>query len=196
MGKPIEVEEYRGYKIEIHVDEFPTNPLREWDNLGTIVAWHRRMNLGNSEDYDPKDYDSASDLEAEIAKDCLYLPVYIYQHGGIVLNTTGFHCPWDSGLIGFIYVSRKKVRDEYSVKRISRKLRARIYEYLKNEVEIYSYFQEGAVYGYKVRNEDGDEIDDCWGFYGYDHKKSGLMECAREVIDSEVQNGKLIGLLA
>jgi len=30
------------YQIEIIHDEFPQNPRIEWDNLGTMVCFHRR----------------------------------------------------------------------------------------------------------------------------------------------------------
>jgi hypothetical protein len=133
---------------------------------------------------------------AIIAKDCLYLPVYIYDHSGITINTTGFHCPWDSGQFGFIYVAKEKVRSEYSVKRISKKLRSRIYDYLRAEIETYDNYLTGAVYGYIVTDEEGEEVDSCWGYYGYDHEKSGLMDSAKSSIDWQVTNAKMKGMAA
>lgn len=38
------------YILEIVRDEFPEDP-RNWDNLGTMVCWHRRYNLGDKHDY-------------------------------------------------------------------------------------------------------------------------------------------------
>ncbi len=38
------------------------------------------------------------------------------------MNTTGFSCPWDSGQVGWVFVSKKKVREEYGVKRITESL--------------------------------------------------------------------------
>ena len=196
MGSLVETEEYKGYNIEIHVDHDPLDPLREWDNLGSIVAWHRRHNLGNSEEYNAEDFDTRDELEAEIAKDCLYLPLYIYDHSGITINTTGFSCPWDSGQVGFIYVSKEKARKEYSVKRISKKLRSRIYDCLRAEVQCYDDFLTGSVYGYIVKDEEGEEVDSCWGYYGYDWQKNGLMDSARAAIDYEVTNAKMRGMAA
>jgi hypothetical protein len=44
--------------------------------------------------------------------DCI-LPVYLYDHSGLTINTTGFTCPWDSGQIGWIYASHEQVKAEY-----------------------------------------------------------------------------------
>ena len=33
------------------------------------------------------------------------LPLYLYDHSGITMNTCGFSCPWDSGQVGWIYAS-------------------------------------------------------------------------------------------
>jgi hypothetical protein len=88
------------------------------------------------------------------------------------MNTTGFSCGWDSGQVGHIYVSLEKIREEYSCKRVSKKMRERIEGYLKGEVETYDKYLTGDVYGFNIvrEDEDGEEvhIDSCWGFYGYD----------------------------
>lgn len=42
------MEEYKGYTIEIRQDELAGSP-REWDNLGTMVCFHRRYNLGDDQ---------------------------------------------------------------------------------------------------------------------------------------------------
>ena len=45
-----------GYCLQVYRDEFAENP-REWDNLGKIVCWHRRYNLGDQHEYDsPLDF--------------------------------------------------------------------------------------------------------------------------------------------
>jgi len=55
---------------------------------------------------------------------------------------------------------------------------------LKNDAELYENWAFGYCYGYTV-----DDIDDasCWGFYGYDHEKSGLLENAHNAIDCHIE---------
>lgn len=70
-------------------------------------------------------------------------------------------------------------------------------------IELYSAWAWGDVYGVSdiiapgSLDEDGDETEgeeleegSCWGFYGSDHEKSGLMEHARSIIDCHIQDQK------
>ena len=40
-----------GYKLSVFRDEDAPNP-REWDNLGRMVCWHRRYNLGDEHSFE------------------------------------------------------------------------------------------------------------------------------------------------
>lgn len=168
--------EYKGFKIEVTQDDLSESP-RDWENLGTMTCFHNGYDLGDKNDL------SIDDLE-EIAKDKNYisLPLFLYDHSGITMNTTGFSCKWDSGQVGLMYVSLEKVRKEYSVKKVSKKLRAKIIEYLISEVDIYDKFLAGDVYGYIV-----DDFGSCSGFYGHNHERSGLLEQAKNCINCHIQ---------
>ena len=107
-------EKYKGFDIQIYQDSNPTSP-REWDNLGTIYCKHRRYDLGDKH---------TMGLEEIISlikrKDVLSLPLYLYDHSGITINTTGFSCPWDSGQVGYIFVRYEDIKKNFSVKRITK----------------------------------------------------------------------------
>ena len=62
------------------------------------------------------------------------------------MNTTGFSCPWDSGQVGWVFVSKKKVREEYGVKRITESLVEKVTEILKGEVKTYDMYLTGELY--------------------------------------------------
>ena len=167
---------YKGFNIDIEIDEDPISP-RENDNLGTMVCFHNHYDLG----------DRGHGLTVEEAmklsdrEDVVSLPLYLYDHSGITMNTTGFSCPWDSGQVGFIYVTKEKIQKEYGVKRVSKKIIERIKKYLIGEVEIYDSFIRGEVYCYVVE-KDGEHVDSCSGFYN-------IEECvgyAKEHIDFNV----------
>jgi hypothetical protein len=36
------------------------------------------------------------------------LPLYLYDHGNITMSTGSFHDTWDSGRVGFIYMTKEK----------------------------------------------------------------------------------------
>ncbi len=195
---PIETEHYKGYAIELYPDDNPDNP-RDWDNLGTMVCSHRNYNLG---DDDYKDtirwmlsdcgYVDLKELLQTIERNegpVFYLPVYMYEHSGVALSTGGFNDPFDSGMVGIIYVSKAKVREEWGCKHISPKIKDIVISNLKAEVETYSMYLNGEVYGYQVKplDEDGEVIDDdldsCWGYYGWDEAE----QAGREYIDWKIK---------
>ena len=87
----IHTESYNGMTIKIYADELAESP-REWDNLGKMCCFHKRYNLG---DKHTMTVDEVQELVQR--EDVIALPLYLYDHSGITMNTTGFSCPWDSG---------------------------------------------------------------------------------------------------
>lgn len=51
-----------------------------------------------------------------ISEKYIVLPLYLYDHSGITMNTTGFSCPWDSGQVGWIYASKEDALKEFGGK--------------------------------------------------------------------------------
>lgn len=149
---------------EIVQDFDPINP-REHDCLGTILYISSRYCLGDKRV-------SSEELEEIMnSSENIVLPVYAYIHSGISLNTSGFSCSWDSGQSGCIYVSKTKAREYFGVKRITARVLNKIIEALKSEVDEFNKFINGEVYGYILRDDDGGEIDSCFGFIGEDVAK-------------------------
>jgi len=226
----IETETIADYKIEIFPDSQNESP-REWDNLGTMICFHRNYNLG-----DKHKYSGISEAVADIIKDhCTqeekrsfilkkskdlagyisrisqlrdllkyqnnsdndglidqiaswinltpndlpdsigWMPLYLYDHSGITMNTSGFSCRWDSGQVGIIYCPLKKfISEGCQIKDDETELQA-LERYLKGEVKTYDQFLTGDIYGFKIQKvkncnccgqDDSEEIDSCWGFYG------------------------------
>jgi hypothetical protein len=161
------------FVLRTYHDDSPESP-RTWDNLGTMVCSHNRYDLGDKHNYKFNDYDSWDEVKKDIIKRenvGVILPLYLYDHSGITMNTTGFSCQWDSGQVGFIFISKQKMLLEYGGKIVTQKLKDRVTEYLKGEVETYDQYLTGDVYGYrvfKVENGEEEELDSCWGFYGED----------------------------
>ena len=144
-----------GYSVVVYYDPYPDSP-RNWDNVGTVVLLDRCR-------YDFGDETAGQDELARIARDPdnICLPIYIYDHSGITINTTGFSCPWDSGQVGLIYCTKDRARKEWG-----RVYRQRALACLKGEIETLDQYLTGQVYGYVVRDPQGEELDSCWGFYG------------------------------
>jgi hypothetical protein len=176
------VEEYKSadgsVMLKIYQDDLGESP-REWDNLGTMVCWHRRYNLGDKHSYSDPD----SFMEWWKKQKGILLPLYLYDHSGITMSTSNARYPfndrWDSGQVGWTYITNEKIRKEYSAKKISKKLRERVAQYLINEVETYDQYLTGDVYGFKliVEKEECQVFEDsCWGFYGSNVKENGILD--------------------
>ena len=152
------------FRLRIVRDEDPQDP-REWDNLGTMVCWHRRYKLGDEQPrQDSQEY--IDNLPPHIS-----LPLYLYDHSGITMRTSAFSCQWDSGQVGFIYVPITKVKAEYGWKVLTAKRRAQIEQYLRNEVETYDHYLTGNVFGFELEKQVAGEWepeDSCYGFFGDD----------------------------
>ena len=202
----------RDITIKIERDDDTESP-REWDNVGKMVCWHGKYNLGDEQpSVSPQDYRIGmveavepgfedmiqrlehnwamtnwgaegtkefqerveAKIEARLDKYYFILPLYLYDHSGITMSTGGFSCSWDSGQVGFIYVSKERAREEYGFKRLTKERVQKVYEYLDNEVKTYAAYLEGDVYGYVI--EGGDIDDSCWGYVGPDGEGWALSE--------------------
>lgn len=175
METLVETIEHKGCTIEVHYDHDPQSP-REWDNLGTMTCLHGRYTLGDSHDFK-----EAHEIEQHIkAEKAVSLPLYLFDHSGITMNTTGFSCPWDSGQVGMVYVSREKLLEEHKWKRLTKKRIKQVETWLKGEVETYDAFISGQVYGYILKDADGEETDSCWGYFGQDY----MVDEVKSLIDA------------
>lgn len=155
-------------RLEVTYDDCPENP-REYDNLGTMVCFHRRYNLGDRHSFTTEDFNSWDELEKMLyeQKDAqVVLPLYLYDHSGITISTSPFSCRWDSGQLGFIYISKSKVKEEgLQVDKVS--------TYLENEVDMYDKYLTGQVYEYQIIKTETcnlghtheEVIDSCRGYY-------------------------------
>lgn len=154
---------------------------RENDNLGTMVCFHRRYTLGDEHSYsDPQEFIESNDYKSAV----VILPLGLIDHSGISMYVgSGAHsCDpggWDSGQVGWIYVTRERARKEYGAKRITRKVREQIEKCLRAEVEEYDSYLTGDCYGYIVEDEEGNTLDSCWGFIGYKWAKEEALSAAK-----------------
>ena len=189
MNEPIESIDYKGYVIEIHFDNEPPNCRTDWDNVGKMICFHSRYDLGDEHDYNSDDYDGWDELHQAIMKDggIVSLPLYIYDHGGITMSTGQFSCPWDSGQVGWIIATRENVEKMMGWGKITKGRQGQLIDILDNEVKAYDQYLTGQVYGFKIIDPSGSDVDSCWGYYG--EKKDCISE-AESSIDSMVEHDR------
>lgn len=175
------------------------NPRKDWDNLGTLalkgvsscdesindpIDWlAEKLDMDEDQVARLADKLGASyysnpvkdELEARFLKKYVALPVFKYEHSGVEFNTTGFHCRWDSGQVGYIYMTKEQARETWGMRRLSAQKRKWTLSILKGEIEIFSLWANGDVYGVTIY--DGDAVvDSCGGFFGNDWETNGVLD--------------------
>lgn len=96
-------------------------------------------------------------------KGFILLPLYLYDHSGITISTSPFNCPWDSGQVGWIYCTPKRLQEEFGdITETNMKQANRLIE---EEIKAYDAYLRGECYGYCLYLGMR-EIDSCWGFLG------------------------------
>lgn len=183
----IQTEEYKEYTISIYSDDDGENP-RDWNNLGKMVCFYNRYNLGDKHKL------SVEELQKIVArKDVIAIPLFLYDHSGISMSTGRgypFNDPWDSGQVGYIYVDYDTIRKEYNIKHITKAWRAKVEKYLDQEVETYNQYLTGDVYGYVVENDRGENIESCWGIFGREGIKKGIVD-GQYAVDADIESEKI-----
>lgn len=185
MENAIETHVADGLKLEIFQDTDAQSP-REDSNLGIMVCFHKRYNLGDKTDIKHDSFDSWSEIEKYLKKEkkaIMILPLYLYDHSGLRMKIGSFngllpqgHAEFDSGMVGFIYTTKEKL-EETGVKNNKNEIARQ----LEGEVDTYDSYLSGDVYGYKITKEvkcdkcghvENEDVDSCWGFVGYDSIKN------------------------
>lgn len=202
MYKTIDLE--GNFRVEIQYDTEPINP-REYDNLGTIAYKHDRYKLGEEVirdpidwiceklDIDPEEYTNSylAKVEELMKERFVILPLYLYDHGDITISTESFGCRWDSGKVGYIYVSKEDVIKEFestwnteSNKEWREKYHAGkdmfgiAENILRQELKTFDQYLRGEVYGFTLYdNETEEELDSCWGYFGNESIEHIVEEC-------------------
>jgi len=186
MNDAIEEYERNNCQVSLHYDETPIDPRKDFDNLGTMVCSHRRYNFPNEADFDFDAYSGWAEIRAAIEEinkapgdihfAGVILPIYMLDHSGLAISTKSFSDPWDSGQIGFIFVTPEQIRKEYGD--FNPEKVALATKVLEGEVEEWGHYLNGEIYGYIVEDPDGDEVDSCWGFDDLDYCREQANEAA------------------
>jgi hypothetical protein len=135
-----------------------------------MICFHRRYALGDADESneigDFVGWDGLEKLLIREKKAVIVIPLYMYDHSGITVQTHPFADPWDSGQIGYIYCTREDIRKNWNVKRVTKELRDYARKLLEGEVKEYDDYLTGNVYGYTLEDDRGDVFCSCWGYSG------------------------------
>ena len=172
----------KNYRLAVQQDLDPLNP-REFGDLCTMVCFHNRYTLGDKHNYRESDYRSWKELKRAIESServAMIETLYLYDHSGIKISTSPFSCRWDSGQIGYVYMTQEtKEKNALSDQGMR--------DQLTNEIEAYNRFLNGEIYSYHIKefyNESLEwvTISNCGGY--------GSEDSARLAGDAELKTLK------
>ena len=125
--------------------ENPRNGAPE-DYHTQIVAWHPRTLVGDRHNYTTPETFLASVREGDMLRH-----LFIYQHGGIALSIRPFTDPFDSGQVGFVRLSAKRLAatgmDEKQAEEAINKEVKELQEWLNGEVFLLSVVEKPKPFG-------------------------------------------------
>lgn len=170
-------------RYEIVHDPCADNPREDrYGNLTTILGYHRRYLIGD-ERLDPDDFDRDWNVLARQIrgkyKPARMWPLYMFDHSSRTFHV-GFPAAfrdadphgWDWMQIGWVFVTRASLLSYFNWKVLNSKREDKLLECAREEVKVYNHWAEGECYGVRIFRDDGEEIDSCYGFYGWDDAES------------------------
>jgi hypothetical protein len=196
-----------GLKFVMTPDHHAPSPRDEECNLGVMVCSHRRYNLGDKDGFDQavnvvREHFSATQLgnhdlscPVEVYKllqkseAAIMLPLYLYDHSGLTISTSPFSCPWDSGQVGYIFVTKAHVRSEFGWKQLNAKRVAQIEASLRSEVATYDQYLTGDIWKFEAFKDD-EVVESGYGFFGDDPARNGMIDSVPDEYVSLIKAGQ------
>lgn len=115
--------------------------------------------------------DELADIAAEwcgvpslLAGRMVLVPVYKLEHSGTAYSTSDFGDPWDSGMVGFAFVTADTIRKEYAGVPFDKALETAT-EVTKGEVDVFNQYVNNDVYIATKYDSDGNEVDSLCDIY-------------------------------
>ena len=180
---------YKGFRIEIEQSQFNDSP-DDWGNDDVFLVYDHRQFCVKRKGFDPDDiFETMKEKEELYCSNYYghhkyyYFPVYAYIHSGVSLSLgrydflcPGEHLYWDVSFKGFALIEKNEYANNSE----------EAYKLAKSLLNTWNDYLSGNVYDFIVYDSDDNNIDSCSGFYG-DPETSGLIEQAKDSIDSEVK---------
>lgn len=177
-------EKYKNCLIKIEQDtDYSDDYMYNEDLECFLVHYHRDLEVKRDiviTDNELRNYFAGEKIEAQ--KDYHIFAVKSYIHSGIslALEESGRMYPdegWDVSHCGAVLVSKKEYKDKQKA-----------YKRAEALIETWNDDLSGNVYGFTTEDEEnGIDIDSCWGFYG-NYEKSGIIDEAKASIDNYIKN--------
>lgn len=169
--KALHVYEKDDLRIEIYQDEDAKNPRKEFTHVGTLLCVDAFQFDDERKDRGIEDINKRV---KELPEGSEVLTVCINSNGDFIASPSVEH----RRFVGVIYATPNTLAEHG----ISPETAKTVFE---QELIEFNHYCNGEVYGYikykkeiceKCKHVELQEIDSCWGFYGYDWHANGLLQ--------------------
>jgi hypothetical protein len=151
--------DHNGYVIQICQDDGQAdNPIGD-DEAIHVAMWHPNYDWNTGERFEePQDFEDYCK-----ANGVTRLPLYMFEHSGITVSTADFGDRWDSGQVGWVYLTAQAIK-EHGIPNPE--------DQLRGAVKQLDDWLTGNVWGFRILRKcrccgkPTEEVDACWGFYG------------------------------
>jgi hypothetical protein len=161
------------YELKIVEDTSPESP-RSWDNFTTMYCFHKRYDLGDNHNFKSDMFSGWEEFKEHIVAEFnpkIIKPLYLIDHSGISISTNDFGDVWDSGQVGWVFITEDSIKKLWGNTKMEEDRLDRIVD---SEVATFDQYLRGEVYGYKViqietcelGHEHEEVVDSCYGFFG------------------------------
>ncbi len=181
MENPHYEEKYKGFNIKIYQDE-DYSASDDKDENRFLVGYHRSFWVEP-----PKDLFSKEELIAYFKKDkagydaTLFKKYHVfaleaYIHSGVRLalaNEGNFpDRQWDVSLVGAVLLAKEEWKTKAKAKKSAQSF-----------IEYWNDVMSGNVWGYRVEDEEDNEVESCWGYVGDYDGKDGMLDEVKSIVD-------------
>jgi hypothetical protein len=178
----VEIIQRGSVTVSLYHDDDCASP-REQDNVSVIYGRSRHYTIGDG--LPPPAHERAVErggaplLERylRLCEGCVafelvgmidHSGISFYAGGGAHLMDPG---GWDSGTVGYTYTTRARCEELGVTLENARQA-------MLSELKEYASWSEGDCWGYTVVDDEGEHLDSCWGFIGYDYAKEEALGAA------------------
>jgi len=193
MNEVLNSIKYKNYEIIVKLSDSSEllmeimNPRYYSENLSKMYCAHKNYILGDesiNELIDSTSFSSWENIHKELNKlhnIAIIKKLSMTDHGNLHIYTGNGNCRFDSGQIGFVFITKESLRKEFNCKRITKKLLEKADSILEGEVKEYSYYVSGEIYSVDVTDSNGDYVENIGNIV------LGLDSCAELIEDIKKQ---------
>lgn len=128
-------------------------PFNKYDDAYELKPWQARL-LDRAEKWFNANYHVCT--------------ISRYEHGNSLYTRGAPTCRWDAGYVGFAIVETAKMSDDKFEKMVD------------TDLQTFTDWANGNVYSVYVENANGDHVDSCSGFIGYEAAEDAFEDACKQ----------------